>query len=116
MERTIYLNDRPYRICDIGEGECSIVVFYSDRTSDLYERYKRQYSASSRVILVDTSESWDVPVESMTLSELDVLVEDIHLLADIYWLDQFSIVIERATNNIYEKFKSGIPERLKLLG
>ncbi len=42
MELTIYLNDRPYRICDMGDGECKVVVIHAFHLESLCDWYHRE--------------------------------------------------------------------------
>lgn len=46
-----------------------------------------------RCIFVDISCSWGSEFESLSDIDSQTVTDDIHLLADIYWLDSFEISI-----------------------
>ncbi|MGR5351171.1 hypothetical protein ACPV40_13605 [Vibrio alfacsensis] len=94
MERAIYLNDRKYRICDIGEGECTLVITYSDDVESLFYSYSHLYLELERVLIVDISRCWSQRLEEMTTAECELLAKDIQLLADVYWLDEVKVMTE----------------------
>ncbi|MGR5209543.1 hypothetical protein ACPV4A_03270 [Vibrio rotiferianus] len=108
MERAIYLNDRKYRICDIGEGECTLVITYSDDVESLCYNYSHLYLESERVMVVDVSNCWDKRLEELTTAECELLAKDIQLLADVYWLDEVKVITENynedLNNSLFNKF------------
>jgi len=55
---TIFLNDRKYRGCDMGEGRCTIIITFTKDIEKLYECYKGTYLKLERVIILDMSECW----------------------------------------------------------
>ncbi len=90
VESTLYLNDRPYCVLDIGDGECIVVIVtniprYLEKNSLL--------SQKGRFIVVDVSESIkDVyPGISTTIHQL---AKDLHLLLDVFWLEDVQIESE----------------------
>jgi len=89
----IHLNDREYRICDFGEGKCILVIFYAKDIDSLYDYFSYYFLKHERVILVDISEGWGKELYSLSEVERKTLIEDVRLLADIYWLDEFTIKI-----------------------
>ncbi|WP_075202509.1 hypothetical protein [Vibrio mexicanus] len=106
MDQDVYLNDRPYRICDIGEGDCMLVLTNAEGIESLYETYSNRYLELERMIVIDTSLAWQKPLHELTKRESYGLASDIHLLADIYWLDEIKIEVESLgsyLNEILEK-------------
>ncbi|MGR5193948.1 hypothetical protein [Vibrio rotiferianus] len=108
MERAIYLNDRKYRICDIGEGECTLIVTYSDDVESLFYSYSHLYLDLERVLVVDISLCWGKKLEELTTADCEVLAKDIRLLADVYWLDEVKVITENnnedLNNSLFNKF------------
>ena len=93
MDRTIYLNDRKYRICDIGEGRCTFVIGYCRGVESLHDCFLNKPVIQERCIFIDISCSWGSEFESLSDIDSQTVTDDIHLLADIYWLDSFEISI-----------------------
>lgn len=91
MDYAIYLNDRKYRICDIGEGKCTLVISYAEGVESLHEHYSRQSNESERIIVIDISSCWGGEIDSLDEKEHCELMGDIQLLADIYWLEDYKI-------------------------
>ncbi|WP_126504839.1 hypothetical protein [Shewanella atlantica] len=95
MGFTMFLNDRKYRGCDMGEGRCTIIITFAKDIGKLCECYRETYFKLERVIILDTSEHWSKSVANLTNSECNLLVSDVRLLADIYWLESYDIKIEQ---------------------
>lgn len=95
MDSTIYLNDRKYRYFDVGEGKCTFVLTYSKDIDSIYQCYSHQFLDLERMIVIDTSTCWNDEIDSMRETDRDELINDIRLLADIYWLEDYEIKIER---------------------
>lgn len=95
-QSTIYLNDRPYEVLDIGEGKCKIMIV--DCIKSYLEQHKCVY-LEQRLILVDVSKS--LRISSCDDSTLDrQLASDLHLLFDVFWLGEIELVSELSNINI----------------
>lgn len=86
-QTTIYLNDRPYEVLDIGEGDCLIVIVNS--ISDFIEQGSLQ-SHSRRFVIVDISKVVTDSLYNVETVE-QFLVSDLHLLLDVFWLSDVEI-------------------------
>lgn len=95
MDCTIYLNDRKYRVCDIGEGKCTLVLSYAKDIESLHEHFSHQFLELERMIIMDISTSWVGEVEALCEKDCCELFGDIRLLTDIYWLDDFEIKTDK---------------------
>ncbi|AIV05690.1 hypothetical protein LA59_09455 [Vibrio harveyi] len=95
MDCTIYLNDRKYRICDIGEGKCTLVLSYAEGIESLHEYFSHQFLEMERIIIVDISTCWSGKVEALCERDRSELITDVRLLTDIYWLDDFEIKTDK---------------------
>jgi len=95
-QSTIYLNDRPYVVLDVGEGKCRIVIV------DCIKSYLEQHKCvhmKQRLILVDVSKV--IHISGCDDSELDrLLASDLHLLFDVFWLGEIELVSELSNINI----------------
>ncbi|PTC02765.1 hypothetical protein VME0621_01289 [Vibrio mediterranei] len=91
MDCTIYLNDRKYRICDIGEGRCTLVLSYAEGIELLHEHFSHQFLEIERMIVIDISTCWSGEIDTLYEKDRCELITDIRLLTDIYWLDDFEI-------------------------
>lgn len=92
MDQHLILNNRRYRICDLGEGECTLMitaVSYLDSLTDFYLP-----RCNKRLIVLDMSESWPLNTDVVNQIEAVQLIDDICLLLDIYWLEDVEIVLE----------------------
>ncbi|GEK14228.1 hypothetical protein [Aliivibrio fischeri] len=88
----IYLNDRRYKIYDIGEGESIIFIFHRAKCSmELEDIVKVKLKKHQRVILVDLSDDFPNDISEICEDNCQALLEDLHLLADIYWLDNVAV-------------------------
>lgn len=79
----------------MGEGRCTIIITFAKDIEKLCERYRKTYLKLERVIVLDTSEHWGKSVANLTDSECNLLISDVSLLADIYWLENYDIKIEQ---------------------
>ncbi|EHY1013426.1 hypothetical protein K2V14_004676 [Vibrio vulnificus] len=108
MELTIYLNDRPYRVCDMGDGECKVVVIHAFHLESLCDWYHQESLSNTRVIIVDISRSWAKSLDELSSNDQALLAADLHLLADVYWLDHFHIdtgaLDEQFTHRLKQEF------------
>lgn len=86
-QTTIYLNDRPYKVLDTGEGECTINIVSG------IEDYLMTVSLipqNQRVMIVDISGVLnDEQQDSATIER--VLANDLHLLFDVFWLEEVKV-------------------------
>ncbi|WP_261815448.1 hypothetical protein [Vibrio gallicus] len=95
MDCTIYLNDRKYRVCDIGEGTCTLVLSYAKGIESLLGHFNHQFLELDRMIVIDISISWRGDIDTMSEKDRSLLIEDARLLADINWLDDFEIKTDK---------------------
>lgn len=105
MDCTIYLNDRKYRFCDIGEGRCTLVLSYAEGIESLYEHFSHQFLELERMIVIDISTCWNHEFDALHEKERCELIGDTHLLASIYWLDDFQIKTDKGLK-IYQRVSS----------
>lgn len=90
LQTTLYFNDRPYRVLDIGEGTGVLVIV--DNIPKYMEKYGLCWQ-NKRLILVDVFEviqKSDDGAESI----IQKLTEDLHLLLDVFWLEDVQIESE----------------------
>ncbi|WP_394243794.1 hypothetical protein [Vibrio astriarenae] len=87
-QNKIYLNDRPYHILDTGEGPCCahLVDSIAGRETEVL-----QANDDKRNIYIDLSLAWGKNVASLPSEQLEYLTEDIHLLLDVFWLEELTI-------------------------
>lgn len=92
MEQILVLNNRRYRICDLGEGDCTLIITVMSELDSLTDSYLQR--CEQRLIVLDISTS--LPIHSGVINHMEIeqLIDDIHLLMDIYWLDEAKIVLE----------------------
>jgi len=95
-QTTIYLNDRPYRVLDIGEGECSIVIVSCEED---YLKAMTRLSPIQRIMIVDISELLSCEKKDMVMLE-KALANDLHLLFDVFWLEEVKIHSEVSNLNM----------------
>ncbi|MCK6263855.1 hypothetical protein KP803_11305 [Vibrio sp. ZSDE26] len=89
----IYLNDQRYKIYDIGEGQSVMFIFHREIAMDDLEGIVRlKLKKHQRVIIVDLSDDYPSDISKMTEEACQALIDDLHLLADVYWLD--NVVVE----------------------
>lgn len=113
MGLSTFLNDRPYRILDVGEGECHIHLVSVSRNEALSDLKAARCSQRSRVLIVDTSLSWGKCLEVLSQEQVEALATDIHLLMDVFWLNSASINKAGLTQPLYGELKSRLKTRLK---
>ncbi|WEM45070.1 hypothetical protein PTW35_18415 (plasmid) [Photobacterium sp. DA100] len=106
----IHINDRPYKIHDKGEGECEIIIV--DQLHPYIQDIKNQ-TPPNRIIIIDITPAWEKTINEMSLDSLFELAKDIHLLADIYWIDRLQI--KDLSNNLQlgQILKSIFRKRMK---
>lgn len=95
MECTMYLNDRKYRVCDIGEGKCTLLLSYAQEIESLHEHFSHQFLEIDRIIIIDISTCWSGGIDLLDERERCELMKDIRLLADIYWLEDYEIKTDK---------------------
>lgn len=111
MDSYIELNGRQYRICDIGEGRCSIIIAYADDTDNLSETYSDDFFALERRIVMDTSSVWPLTIESLSDDASEKLASDTHLLSDVFWLDDVNIKIDGFNATLHRQLLSRFTPR-----
>lgn len=95
MEHTIYLNDRKYRIYDVGEGKCTLLLSYAQEIELLHEHFCHQSLKIERMIVVDISKCWGGDIDILNAKEYCELMRDLLLLVDIYWLEDYEIKTDK---------------------
>jgi len=86
-QTTIYLNDRPYKVLDTGEGECTINIVSGIED---YLMTVSRFPQNQRVMIVDISGVLnDEQQDSATIER--VLANDLHLLFDVFWLEEVKV-------------------------
>lgn len=86
-QTTIYLNDRPYKVLDIGEGECIINIVSGIED---YLITVSRFPQNQRVIIVDIAEVLNGEQQDSATIER-ALANDLHLLFDVFWLEEVKI-------------------------
>ncbi len=95
MDFTIYLNDRKYRVCDIGEGKCTLMLSHAEGIESLHEHFSHQFLEIERMIVIDISTCWSGEIDTLCEKDRCELIGDVRLLTDIYWLDDFEIKTDK---------------------
>ncbi|ABZ77410.1 hypothetical protein Shal_2860 [Shewanella halifaxensis HAW-EB4] len=111
MEITTYLNDRPYRILDMGEGGCYLFIVSTVNNEPLKELEWIPHIEKSRTVIMDLSLAWNAPIETLTQKHLMQISSDIHLLVDIYWLEEVCINLQQGNAFLYGHLKKALNER-----
>lgn len=106
----IYINDRLYNINDKGQGECEIILV-DDSHFNFNEIYK--HNQSKRAIIIDITPAWNDSINNLSIESLFELAKDIHLLADIYWIESLSIIDLSNNIQLSEILKSTFRSRLQ---
>lgn len=86
-QTTIYLNDRPYKVLDIGEGECIINIVSGIED---YLIPVSRFPQNQRVIIVDIADVLNGEQQDSATIER-ALANDLHLLFDVFWLEEVKI-------------------------
>ncbi|MDL5028917.1 hypothetical protein AB8613_22895 [Vibrio sp. BS-M-Sm-2] len=89
-QSTIYLNDHPYDVLDIGEGRCSIIIV---EDIDAYLENLSNPLINNRIILVDVSKMLVRQTNGRESIE-SLLAKDLHLLFDVFWLEEVDVRAE----------------------
>ncbi|WP_295894098.1 hypothetical protein [uncultured Vibrio sp.] len=89
-QTTIYLNDRPYEVFDLGEGKCSILIVSN---ISLHIEQLSKERVTNRVILVDITKVLEQYIGSKERIP-QLLANDLHLLFDVFWLEEVQIESE----------------------
>ncbi|MGR5145943.1 hypothetical protein ACQKP8_05295 [Photobacterium alginatilyticum] len=100
-QKTIYLNNRPYDVLDIGEGKCTVIIVKSIRE---YIERNNNFQLNQRVIIVDVSKAIDDYPENIT-SVGQLLANDLHLLFDVFWLEEVEVKSEVESINMDAIYK-----------
>ncbi|MGR5058799.1 hypothetical protein ACPV3O_11175 [Vibrio rotiferianus] len=86
-QTTIYLNDRPYKVLDTGEGECIIKIVSGIED---YLIPVSRFPQNQRVIIVDIADVLNGEQQDSATIER-ALANDLHLLFDVFWLEEVKI-------------------------
>jgi hypothetical protein len=90
-----------------------MVICSAENVADLYEEYNGKYERGCRLIVVDVSLSSTTLEKGLTKKTMDDLVNDIHLLVDIYWLDEVWIEVESKVGMLCEKINAKLHGRMR---
>lgn len=112
MELILYLNDRPYRVLDVGEGECQLMILSANGADSLSELRLAEASEGHRILVVDASLAWEHESTALPCGHLPEIAADIHLLIDVYWLEQLRIGLPQSDHELYRALKGLLHERL----
>ncbi|GAB1622227.1 hypothetical protein [Agarivorans aestuarii] len=88
MKYQVNLNDRSYHITDSGEGVCVLLLVHRSAPEQLKELTTSLSRLNYRLLSVDLSAAWPQSPAQLTQSQLGDIASDLHLLADINWLDE----------------------------
>ncbi|MCL1095990.1 hypothetical protein [Shewanella kaireitica] len=89
----INLNNKDFKVHDCGEGSNVIFIYHQQNSSViLKDLVTVKVSNNHRVITVDLSDDFPSDVAELSENMSAALVEDLHLLADVYGLEK--VVIE----------------------
>ncbi|AUW05145.1 hypothetical protein C1N51_16370 [Vibrio campbellii] len=86
-QTTIYLNNRPYKVLDTGEGECIINIVSGIED---YLITVSRFPQNQRVIIVDIADVLNGEQQDSATIER-ALANDLHLLFDVFWLEEVKI-------------------------
>lgn len=112
MGHNVYLNDRCYLIYDEGDGDSVIFIFHKGKEkTELEEIVKQKLEEHKRVISMDLTNTYPVDIKSLSVQKTNDLIDDIHLLADIYWLDELSIESNYITKPMKESLSTVVGNR-----
>lgn len=100
-QSTIYLNDRVYDVLDIGEGKSIVIVVTSIKD---YMDENHNLDPEHRLIVVDISKTLQEMSDNLALFEL-ILANDLHLLFDVFWLEEVEVLCEVDSLNMNEIHK-----------
>ncbi|WP_026959053.1 hypothetical protein [Aliagarivorans taiwanensis] len=114
MQFKLMLNGRKYRINDDGEGDAVLMVFHSGQDFVELELLKRYQNNRFRILVIDISQAWPIPASQMTVSQLESLADDVHLFADINWLDKLTLLSSGSGHVLYPMLKQRLKQRLQL--
>ena len=110
--RAIMLSGRKYQLQDIGEGPtCLLLVHQHSRSSVPLSRLIGQIRGNYRLIIIDITEHFSADLALVSDVEINHLIEDLHLLCDIYWLQKVVIRSDYHPDVIQSKFKAQLFER-----
>ncbi|MEH6451592.1 MAG: hypothetical protein V7782_00995 [Psychromonas sp.] len=112
INQTITLNGRDYNLEDSGEGPSCLLISHQHCCSPftllpMVEHMRKSY----RLIILDITDH--LPADSNLISDMQLkeLIDDLHLLCDIYWLDKVRVLSDYQPDIIQAKFKRDLFER-----
>ena len=88
----IKLNNKDFKVHDCGAGSTVIFIYHQQHSLVQLKELVTVKSANNRVITVDLSDDFPSDVAEISENMAAALVEDLHLLADVYALEK--VVIE----------------------
>jgi len=110
--KKIMLSGRQYTIQDIGEGPpCIFLIHQYSKAAVPLTMLVDQIRDHYRLIILDITDYFPTLDDSISELKLDQLIEDLHLLCDIYWLKKVVIRSDYQSDLIQFKFKTQLLER-----
>lgn len=112
-QSSIYLNDRPYYVLDIGEGDCTIILVDNVKEWMKVTTYE---SSECRYIIVDISKTLAASALQDRTQISKILTDDLHLLLDVFLLEQVQVksVVEDVDITFIEKLVAFREESISL--
>ncbi|GLP96394.1 hypothetical protein [Paraferrimonas sedimenticola] len=115
MEYEVNLNGRNYLIADYGEGVCVLLVLHYLAPDKLSEYKKSLSGREYRLLSVDLSHAWPNHPLELSQSQLNDIASDLHLLADINWLDEIVFAPSTLGTHVFEILEAKLKTRVRLL-
>ncbi|MGF1696197.1 hypothetical protein L4D20_14195 [Vibrio kyushuensis] len=120
VSEDIFLNQRCYKIFDEGEGIAVLYLHHNHAQQNyIVDAIIAVASEHTRVICLDVSDVWSTNINELSSMQLRQLTDDIHLLVDIYWLED--VIIEgnymntRLKHQLLKVLKSRCNDRTALV-
>lgn len=90
----VYLHDRCYQILDVGDGDCLIRLIDTQQFSQVMACANEQLQTGERLIYIAVP-FWQsgIDITQISIEDSITLAKDLHLLIDIFWLDEVRIDI-----------------------
>ena len=92
MDQILILNNKQYRMCDLGEGRCTLIINSVKHLESLTSTYYKY--CEERLIVLDIVTAWSMNTTKFNQIEIEQLIDDINLLLDIYWLEEVKFGLE----------------------
>lgn len=112
-EQLITLNNREYTIQDMGEGNAFLLIKHQQIIPvgllDLMVNHKQ---CNTRIITLDITPHFPPITNSLSAQQLATLIEDLHLLCDIYWLEEVEVHSYYYPDVVQQHMKSRLGKRV----